>query len=440
MKKVLVLGAGLVARPLVRYLLETAGYRVTVASRTVSKAEKLIAGHANGRALQLLATETERIDPLVAEHDLTVSLLPYAHHVSVAKMCIAHGKHMVTTSYVSDAMKALDGEARGAGISILNEIGVDPGIDHMSAMRIIHGVRAKGGKIVEFRSYCGGLPALEANTNPFGYKFSWSPKGVLLAARNNGRYLENGAEVKVPGPSLFAHYHFLDVKGPGCFEAYVNRDSYPYIELYGLESVRSMSRWTLRNVSHCETWKQLVDLGYFDAEEIDVAGLTYAGLARRIAGAAADADPAEAVRAKLGLPEAAVVLRKMRWLGLFDETPLPVAKAAPLDILADLMLGRLTYAEGEQDLIVLHHNFRAEFPDHEEKITSTLVALGEVGGDSAMARTVSLPAAIGVHLILEGKIERRGVFIPVLPEVYEPCLAELERLGITCVEEATPLS
>jgi saccharopine dehydrogenase-like NADP-dependent oxidoreductase len=198
MKEVLILGAGLVTRPIVRYLLEEAGYKVTVASRTVSKAEKLIDGHPNGVAKTLLVDDTDSLREMISQADLVVSLVPYAYHTVVAEICIEFGKHMVTTSYTSDAMKKLDGKAREAGVLILNEIGVDPGIDHMSAMRIIHDVEEKGGKIVSFFSYCGGLPAPESNTNPFGYKFSWSPRGVVLAGRNEGYYLKEGKTVHVP--------------------------------------------------------------------------------------------------------------------------------------------------------------------------------------------------------------------------------------------------
>ncbi len=203
MKNVLILGAGLVARPMVEYLLKQSGFEVTIASRTLSKAEKLVSGASNGRALELNVDNSAQLEALVKKADLVVSLLPYTYHVKVAEMCLAHSKQMVTTSYVSPAMKALDARAKAKGIIILNEIGLDPGIDHMSAMRIIHDVRDRGGRISAFRSYCGGLPAPDANDNPWGYKFSWSPRGVLMAGRNNARFQVDDKVVEVEGKDLF---------------------------------------------------------------------------------------------------------------------------------------------------------------------------------------------------------------------------------------------
>jgi len=222
MKRVLILGAGLVSRPHVRYLLNVPGFEVTVASRTVSKAEALIQGHAQGRALALDVDDQGALDALIEECDLAVSLLPYVHHPVVARLCVKHRKHMVTTSYVKDAMRALDGAAREAGVVLLNEVGVDPGIDHMSAMKVIHNVERRGGRITSFDSWCGGLPAPEANDNPLGYKFSWSPKGVLLAGRNPARFLKDGQIVEVPGEELFDHYWTVQIQGLGEFECYPN--------------------------------------------------------------------------------------------------------------------------------------------------------------------------------------------------------------------------
>ncbi|MEO0115444.1 MAG: saccharopine dehydrogenase C-terminal domain-containing protein, partial [candidate division WOR-3 bacterium] len=244
-KKILVLGAGLVARPLVDYLLKQSDFFVTVASRTASKAEKLIASHPRGKALEVNVSEPTVLANLIVETDLVISLVPYTFHPIVAQACIQYKKPMITTSYVGDAMRSLDQEAKAAGIIILNEIGLDPGIDHMSAMKIIHRVKNRGGRVISFYSYCGGLPAPEANNNPFGYKFSWSPKGVLLAGKNSARYLKDGKEIFIPGPELFSHYWVVEIEGLGKFEAYPNRDSLPYIELYGLVGISSMCRGTL---------------------------------------------------------------------------------------------------------------------------------------------------------------------------------------------------
>jgi len=434
-KNVLVLGAGLVARPLVRYLLDQPDLEVTVASRTVSKAEALIGGRPRGRALAFdIVKDGDTLGALVAQSDLAISLLPYIYHVQVAEQCVRHRRHMVTTSYVKEAMQALDGAAREAGVILLNEIGVDPGIDHMSAMRIIDRVHRAGGQIAHFRSYCGGLPAPEANTNPFGYKFSWSPRGVLLAGRNDARYLENGQIVEVPNSRLFATRHTVPINGVGDLVAYPNRDSLPYRDLYGIPETRTIYRGTLRYPGWCETWQAFVELGLLDLTgRDDLAGLTWRQLIARLIGKPEAKDVRGELATHLGLSRNSAVLDRFEWLGLLSDEPLPAAPTI-LDALAVPMEARLSYEPGERDMLVLLHDFIAEYPGRTEHITSTMVDFGIPHGDTSMARTVSLPAAIATRLILEGRINLTGVHIPVRPEIYEPVLDELEQMGIR-VEE-----
>lgn len=432
--RVLVLGAGLVARPLVRYLLENAGMKVTVATRTVSKAETILDGHPEGVPVALDVENIDQLKDLVAGADLAVSLLPYAYHVEVAELCIDRGIPMVTTSYVSPQMQALDSAARKAGILVLNECGVDPGIDHMSAMKIIHDVQERGGTVAEFTSCCGGLPAPDAVTTPWGYKFSWSPRGVVLAARNAARYLLDGEKVEVPGPELFADVGTAVIEGVGELEIYPNRDSLSYRERYGLEGVKTLFRGTFRYPGHCRTWKTLVDLGWLDLEEREVESMTYGSFMASMIGSAGGDVRSEAA-AHVSMDPAAEPLERMEWLGLFGSDPLPDGRTTPLDVLADRLLEKLPYGEGERDMIVLQHRFLATFPDgRKERVTSTLVDFGIEGGDSSMARTVSLPAAVATRFILEGRIRASGVHIPVMPTMYGPILAELERLGIRCEE------
>lgn len=435
MKKVLVLGAGLVARPLVHYLLQK-DFEVTVASRTVSKADELIKGFANGRAVALNVKNEAELEKLVAENDLAISLLPYIHHVQVANLCIAHHKDLITTSYVSPAMKALDEEARKAGIIILNEIGLDPGIDHMSAMKIIHEIEAKGGKVVSFQSYCGGLPAMQNNNNPFGYKFSWSPRGVVLAGRNNGQYLEDGKIVFIPSKNLFSHYEMVDVDGVGTFEGYTNRDALPYRELYGLKDAQTVFRGTLRNSGWCATMKKAQELGLFDdAPREDLKGRTYREMVMELIGVESTDDIAWDTAVYLGLEAYSSEIKRFEWLGLFDDTPLP-AENNVLDMFCALLMKKLSMAESDLDLVVLYHRFIAQYPDRRESITSILMDTGIPGGESAMSRTVSLPAAIAAAMILRGEITVKGVHIPVTQAIYTPVLKELEAMNIRFVEKA----
>jgi saccharopine dehydrogenase-like NADP-dependent oxidoreductase len=432
MKHVLVLGAGLVARPMVRYLLENTDHRVTVASRTVAKATALIDGHPRGNAVTALADDLEVIERLVQDSDLVVSLLPYIHHVAVAKLCLQYGKHLVTTSYVSPAMRELDAEATAKGLLFLNEIGLDPGIDHMSAMRIIHEVQGKGGKIVSFKSYCGGLPAPEANDNPFGFKMSWSPRGVAMAGRNEARFKSGGQEKVIPGPLLFSHAEPFVVPSEGTFDSYPNRNSLPYIDIYGIPEARTMVRGTLRNPGWCRAWQAIADVGYLSDDPLPAAGLTFKALTAKLIGSAG-ADLRAEVAAKSQAGSEAETLDRLEWLGLFSDAVIPASAKSPLDALCAPLTDKLSYQPGERDMIVLFTELVAEYPDGtEQTITSTFVDFGIPDGDSSMARTVSLPAAIAVKMILDGSMKATGVKIPIEPAVYNPVLDELEALGLAC--------
>ncbi len=435
MKKILVLGAGLVCKPGVNYLLKR-GYTVTVASRTLEKAERIIHGSTNGVARQVLVEENEALEALVREHDIIVSLLPWVHHIKVAHACLKFDKPMATTSYVSEEMRRLDDAVRSKNLLFLNEIGIDPGVDHMSAMRIIDDVHARGGKIRHFYSICGGLPAPEDNDNPFGYKFSWSPRGVVLASRNPARFLENGTVVNIKGEDLFLNKRQETVDPLGEFEVYPNRDSLPYRELYGLEEARTVMRGTYRNVGWCDTFKKIIDLGLVDESPVAFPeGTTFRQMTARLIGAEEGDDLVVAAADKLGLASDHFVIRNLEWLGLFGSDPLPPADSK-LDILSERLLEKLKYKDGEKDMLILRHRFVVENRDGSlQTITSTLIDYGIPHGDSSMARTVSLPLAVGVSLMAENKIALTGVQIPITKALYDPVLDGIEKLGIKMVEQ-----
>ena len=386
--------------------------------------------------MELDVSDDTQLEKLVSESDLTVSLLPYTYHVKVAKLCIKHKKHLVTTSYVSDKMRALDNEAKKTGILFLNECGLDPGIDHMSAMRVIHEVEEKGGKVTSFKSSTGALPSHEANNNPFGYKFSWAPRGVLLASKNPSKWLENGKIKEYPGEQLFENYYIQDVSGIGSFENYPNRNSVPYKDIYGLKDAHTVYRGTLRMTGWCETMRKIVTLGWLSEEPLkNFKGKTYADVTRNLVDAKPKDDLIKATAKFLGLNTYSTVIKRLEWLGLFSDEKLPSDKDNPLDYLNVLTLKKMSLGENERDMTVMHHEFIAEYPSKKEYITSTLLDYGIIGEDSSVARTVSIPAAIAVKMILESKIKLTGVHIPVLPEIYNPILDELEGIGIKFKEK-----
>ncbi|NQV14249.1 saccharopine dehydrogenase NADP-binding domain-containing protein, partial [bacterium] len=430
---ILILGAGLVSQPIIDYLFDNINFSLTVADIQKENAIKAINNNPRGRAVALDVNDTDHLSQLISGSDLVVSMLPLTLHGIVASHCIEHGKSMVNASYVSPEMRALDGAAREKGLLFLCEMGVDPGIDHMTAMQIIHDIRQRGGKIKEFVSVCGGLPAPEANNNPFGYKFSWSPKGVLMAGKSSARYIENGEIKEVSADELFHSTTPIIIEGRE-FESYPNRDSISYEENYGFRNINLLLRGTLRHKGWHKHILAFKALNLLEDHFIEQGETSYAAILANLN----DLDETnirEEVAKKLDLRIDDKIIMALHWLGLFDPDLKFFKKTTAIDALAKLMSEKMTYAPGERDMIALQHRFIASFKDHSEKITSTLFDYGVPGGHSSMARTVSLPMAIAVKLILEEKISLTGVRIPVHPMIYEPVIAELKTLGIVFKEE-----
>jgi saccharopine dehydrogenase (NADP+, L-glutamate forming) len=423
MQNILILGAGLVAKPMVQYLLNK-NYHVTIASNTPDRATQMIGNHPDGRSVYWDASDETGLSELISNHDLTVSLLPYVFHLMVAKHCIKDRKNMVTTSYVKPEMKALDQQAREAGIIILNEIGLDPGIDHMSAMRIIDNIHSKEGAVLEFYSICGALPAPESADNPFKYKFSWSPKGVVMAGNNDAMFLRHGQEVSIPSKDLFKNPFKVNFPGIGLLDVYPNRDSIAYKEIYGIPEAQTMYRGTFRYQGWCETMDVIKQLNLISYDKYDMTGMTYADMVSK-----------EVSDSKI-LSSASYALQAMKWLGLFDDSPMNRGIDSPFEVTSDLMISKMTLGNEERDMVALQHTFLAGYSDgRKEVIRSRMLDYGSPSTDTSIARTVALPAAIGVEMILSGKITETGVHIPVIPEIYNPVLDQLETMGIRMVEE-----
>lgn len=432
-KHVLILGAGLVSQPIIDYLFEKTDYTLTIADIEKENAVKAIKDNPKGQAVTLDVNNADHLGQLVTTSDIVISLLPLTLHGIVANHCLEHGKSMVNASYVSDTIREMDDAARRKDILFLCEMGVDPGIDHMSAMEIIDDIRKRGGKIKEFVSVCGGLPAPDSNNNPYGYKFSWSPKGVLMAGKSSARYIEGGEVKEVSSNDLFHSTSPLMIDGLE-FESYPNRDSISYEDSYGFRNIDLLLRGTLRYTGWHKHILAFKDLHLLEDTPILEGESSYAAILAELNNFDKN-DIRNQVARKLDMAPDNEVVLALEWLGLFNHEPEYFKKTTAIDALARLMSKRMAYEPGEQDMIAMQHRFLASFEDHKERITSTLFDYGIPGGNSSMARTVSLPIAIITKLILEGEISLRGVRIPVDPMIYKPVLAELKTLGIVFKEE-----
>lgn len=432
MKKVLILGAGLVTKPMVRHLLDR-GRKVIVASRTVSKAERLVENHRYGEAVEWTVDKKSELKKMVEEVDCVVSLLPYIYHVQVAEVCLEKGKDLVTTSYVSDEMQALNEQAIGKDVLFLNEIGLDPGIDHLSAQRTVDRIHNSGGEVIAFHSYCGSLPAPDFNDNPFKYKIGWSPRGVALAGRNSASYLKSGEEIDVKSEDLFGHYFLMNIQDIGEMEIYPNRDSTKYLEKYNISEAEEIFRGTIRYPGWCDLWFTISRLGLLDTDEKRLEGKTYGELILEITGEK-DGKPRECVQNYLSFDVPSEVLDKMEWLGLFSSDEISISKGGNIDAVVKLMEEKLSYEEGEKDMVILRDEVIGRIDGENKVFISKLLDFGTVGKATSIARTVSLPAACAVDLILDGKINEKGVHIPTSPEIYNPVLGELEEIGIKLEE------
>ncbi len=435
MKKILVLGAGRVSRPCVQHLLQEEDLKVVVVDQSLENAKQAVAGHPRGEAYAL---DIKEADSLVGESDLVISLLPSFLEGEVIKKCIDHKTSVIFPNYISPELKEQDNKAREAGITVLGEVGLDPGIDHMSAVKIIDEVKEKGGRVVRFASWCGGLPAPEAATEPVRYKFSWSPEGTISASERPARFLKEGKEINVPGSELMTKYSFKQVPGCGWFEDIPNSDSLAYIDIYDIPDVKNIYRGTLRYPGWCEMIAALRKMNLLDTEEENGGNISYLDLVLKKIGASNKSAIDRKLAAYLGVREYSLVIKKIQWLGLLDENPVPFKKASAREILSDLLLKKLKFEENERDLVVMRHEFDVEYPGgNSEHITSTLVEYGDPGGDSAMARTTGLPVAITAKLLVKGKYKEAGIKLPVDQNLYKPALEELAKQGITLEEEYT---
>ncbi len=434
MKKVLILGAGMVVKPMVEYLLKNK-IGLMIASPMKERADEMINGNPLGSSLDWSMDDPAMLEKLVSEYDITVSLLPYRYHSDVAVVCLRYGKSLVTTSYVQPGMVDLSDAAKNAGVLFLNEIGLDPGIDHMSAMRIIDHIHNKGGKVDEFYSLCGALPAPESANNPLKYKFSWSPKGVILASRNSALYLKKGRRVQIEPSDLFKDRFNYNFPGIGDLDVYPNRDSTNYIDIYGIPETKTMYRGTFRYKGWCEALDSMKSLNMLADTVQDYQGKSYAGFLAERSGLEVR-DLKNNLALKLGVSIKSVTIQSLDYLGFFSDEKLQYHETTPFEITSDRMIKKMLLSDNERDMVILQHIFLASYPDgKKEVIKSSMLDFGSPSTNTSIARTVALPAAIAVKMILEEKIEIKGVHRPVIPQIYNPVLDELKTLGIEMKEE-----
>jgi saccharopine dehydrogenase-like NADP-dependent oxidoreductase len=444
MQKILVLGAGLSTSYLIKYLLENASIHnwiITVADETISTAQSKINSNSYGIALTLNAADEDKRSELISQHDLIISMLPPALHILVAKDCIRHKKHLVTASYLSDEMKKLDKEAKEVGILLLNECGLDPGIDHLSAMKIIDEIKEKGGVVNSFRSFCGGLVAPEFDDNPWNYKFTWNPRNVVLAGQATAKYLENSHIKFIPPAHIFEQTESVALQNYGDFESYANRDSLSYIEPYGIEDAQTVLRGTLRKKGYSKAWNLLVKLGLTDDSFIihDAHKYTLRTFVNAFVPGTELNQLEKRTAVFLNIVETSNEFNKLKWLGLFDETPIMLQEATPAQILQQVLQQKWKLKPGELDMIVMKHQIHFEIRNLKFEMESDLVVKGEDETLTAMAKTVGLPMGIAAKLILTGTIKSRGVQMPLTPEFYIPILDELASFGIIFNETTTKL-
>ncbi|MDL5048759.1 saccharopine dehydrogenase NADP-binding domain-containing protein [Oscillatoria amoena NRMC-F 0135] len=436
MKTILVLGAGRSSSALIAYLLDYAGkgmFTLLVGDLSPELAQERINGSGAGKAIRFNIEDEAQSTEAIRSADVIISLLPPHYHAAVAKHCLAHGRHLLTASYVSDEMNSLQEEAEKKRLLFLNECGLDPGIDHISAMEIIHRVKERGGSLISFESFTGGLIAPETDPeNPWRYKFTWNPRNVVMAGQGTARYLEDGTFKYIPYQQLFRRTTAITVPGHGDFEGYANRNSLTYINTYGLQGINTMVRGTLRYKGFCDAWNVLVQLGCCDdGYRMDaVDRMTHRSFTETFL-AGGSGSPQQKLRQQFLLHHDGIEMRCLGWSGFFSDELVGLKEGTPAQVTEHILNKKWKLGPSDKDMVVMWHRFVYEQDGQGHEIQSSLVVKGEDAVRTAMANTVGLPLGIAARLVVEGKISSTGVQIPVAPEIYMPVLKELREQGIS---------
>ncbi len=450
MKQVLVLGAGKSAPYLIAKLLEWSvdcDWFVTVGDLDVNMALERVGGHDRGAAVRFDVNDSQLRDRLSKNSDLVINMLAPRFLDLIAWDCVQHGKHMLSVSYRSEAVRELEGDAQREGVLLLCELGLDPGIDHMSAMSLIHKVRDEGGRITGFCSYGSGIPSQNNETkHPMDYVITWNPRNVVIAGERGAQYMENGHIKIVPYHHVFHHTWRVEVEGVGVLEAYPNRDSMSYMQHFGLDHVKTMIRGTLRWPGWSETWAQIVKLG-LPNESVRIPHLaqrTYREIVEMFLPLNVSGPKIESRIARfLGISPTGQIMENMRWLGLLDDRPTGCKSDTAAAMMSELLEEKLPLLPDMRDLVVLMHELEVEYPGKDrpgERIVSTMAVEGEAGGFTAMSKTVGLPAALAAKLVLSGELHLTGTHIPTHPSIYKPILVEIEKEGLSFLERVEKMN
>ncbi|WP_340152553.1 saccharopine dehydrogenase C-terminal domain-containing protein [uncultured Marivirga sp.] len=435
MQNILLLGAGRSATSLINYLKKHApeeNWHIRIGDFDIKLAEDKAGNHPNTSAIQFDILNEIQTKDEIAKADLVISMLPARFHPKVATVCVDQGKHMVTASYNSTDVDELSDIAKSKNIIILMECGLDPGIDHMTAMEAMDKIREKGGKLTSFKSYTGGLVAPESDNNPWHYKFTWNPRNVVLAGQGTAQFIRNGRYKYIPYHKLFTRYETIEVNGLGDFEGYPNRNSLAYRKVYGIEEIPTLIRGTFRKAGFCDAWNIFVQLGVTD-DSYQMEGLD--GMSKRdFFNAFLPYNKSASIEDKLcknlGFSRDAEIFKKLEWLGIFEDKKVPINEGSPAQVMQAIMEEKMSLEPQDKDMIVMQHQFEYDLNGKKFRLDSSIVSKGDDQMETAMSKTVGWPLGIAIKNVLNGNIKLRGVQIPIKKEIYQPILQELNSIGV----------
>jgi len=438
-KQIVLFGSGRSSTFLIEYLLKHSSqekWKIILADADIELARQKLNNHPNGKAVSCDIHNSEMRSGLISQASFVISMLPAFLHILVAKDCLKLGVDMATASYLSDELKAMEPEIIAKGLVFASELGLDPGLDHMSAMKIIHEIKDKGGKITSFKSYTGGLVAPDCDNNPWHYKVSWNPRNVVLAGQCTSQFLESNELKYIPYNRLFKEAEDINLGKFGQYSMYVNRDSIKYIKLYGLEGIDTMIRGTFRGKDYCEAWAVLIDLGLTDnttrlSLPKSFTLLDYTNGFLKGSGT----EYKTRIESTIGREIRQQIFDQIKWLGLFSSDCCKLENPTPAEVLEDIIVKKWVLETGDRDLIVMQHEIKYELNNVPATIHSILYREGTDDIRTAMSELVGLPLAIYTRLRLNGVFKHQGCILPLEKEIYLPILAELEEIGIRFNEE-----